>query len=200
MKIRTFILASILPLIVIGCAGTRPPSKTEQTFFTVTTNFYPVVVPVTNLLVITNEAGTKWETNIVYKTNFVEGYNFEANTNAAAVVETGTAIGNFFGVGGIAGTILAALFGIYAKMRSNTAFKTAGLLAQVIEAGRKILATTPQGQKLETEWVAWMSKQQTEAGVILEVAKLLKTVVNNESAQLVADQLIEMARKAQPKS
>lgn len=186
--------------LVVGCAATKPPSKVEQTFFTVTTNFYPVVVPVTNLLVITNESGTKWETNVVYKTNFVEGYDFQANTNAAAVVETGTAIGNFFGVGGIAGTILAALFGLYAKMRSNTAFKTAGLLAQVIEAGRKILATTPQGQKLESEWVAWMSKQQTEAGVILEVAKLLKTVVNNESAQLVADQLIEMAKKSQPKS
>lgn len=200
MKNWKTILVGLALVLTASCAATKPPTKTEQTFFNVTTNFYPIIVPVTNLVVITNEAGTKWETNVVYKTNFVEGYDFEPSTNAVAVIETGTAIGNFFGVGGIAGTILAALFGIYAKMRSNTAFKTAGLLAQVIEAGRKILATTPQGQKLETEWVAWMSKQQTEAGVILEVAKLLKTVVNNESAQLVADQLIEMARKTQPKS
>ena len=45
-----------------------------------------------------------------------------------------------------------------------------------------------------------LSKQQTEAGVILEVAKLLKTVVNDESAQLAADQLIDLVKRSQGKT
>jgi hypothetical protein len=121
------------------------------------------------------------------------------NTNATALIETGERIGDFWGVGGLVGTILAGLFGVWARMRGNQAQKTAGVLAQVIEAGRKILATTPQGQGLETQWVAWMSKHQTETGVVLEVAKLLKQVVDKDTAQMVADELIKMAQKGQAK-
>ena len=147
-----------------------------------------------------------WTTNIVggiavidAVTNWYEAYDFSPGPNAQAVIETGTNIGNFFGVGGIVGTVLSLLFGVWAKLRSNATKKTAEVLAQVIEAGRQLILTTPQGAQLEGEWVKWMSKQQTEAGVILEVAKLLKQVVNNEAAKQVADQLIQMIQPTQPK-
>ena len=195
MKTKNLILAAAMAVLLSACASTIPPTGVEQTFFTVTTNYVPVVTT-TNVIV---QVENQWVTNVVTITNWVEGYDFQPNTNATAVIETGTAIGNFFGVGGLVGTILAALFGVWARMRGNAALKTAGVLAQIIEAGRKVLATTPQGQGLESQWVAWMSKHQTETGVVLEVAKLLKQVVNAETAKQVADQLIQLAQKTQPK-
>lgn len=194
MKPRNAVLILALSLLMVGCASTKPPSAVESHFFTIVTNYVPVVFE-TNVVVV-NEEGIPI-TNRVTLTNYVEGYDFKANTNATAVVETGTAIGNFFGVGGLVGTILAALFGLWGKMRSTQALKTAGVLAEIIEAGRKVLSTTPQGQNLEMQWVAWMSKHQTETGVVLEVAKLLKQVVNAESAQKVADQIIQLVQKNQ---
>jgi hypothetical protein len=197
MNMKLLVLPVVVLLLMLaGCSTTKPPTHVENTFFTVVTNYVPIVVP--QVVIVTNEAGTAWHTNLVYLTNWAEGYDFAPNTNATAVIETGTAIGNFFGVGGLVGTILAALFGMWAKMRGNSALKTAGVLAEIIEAGRKVLASTPQGASLESNWVAWMSKHQTETGVILEVAKLLKQVVNNETAKKVADQLILMAQKDQP--
>lgn len=195
MKPRNLILSLAIALAVLGCTTTKPPTAVENTFFTVVTNYVPIVVP--QVVYVTNEAGTAWQTNVVYKTNWAEGYTFSPNTNASAVIETGTAIGNFFGVGGLVGTILAALFGMWARLRGNQAVKTAGVLAEIIEAGRKVLASTPQGTSLESNWVAWMSKHQTETGVILEVAKLLKQVVSNETAQKVADELILLTQKDQ---
>jgi hypothetical protein len=183
-------------LAIVGCASTKPPSAFEEHFFTVITNYVTVVT--TNEQISAGPDGVL-VTNPVIVTNIYEGYDFAPNTNATALIETGERIGDFWGVGGLVGTILAGLFGVWARMRGNQAQKTAGVLAQVIEAGRKILATTPQGQGLETQWVAWMSKHQTETGVVLEVAKLLKQVVDKDTAQMVADELIKMAQKGQAK-
>lgn len=200
MKAKSLILSIVAPVLLTGCctAGPKPPTAVEQNFFTVVTNYVPIVTSTTKVYVVTNEAGTTWVTNTIYETNWAEGYDFAPNTNAVAVIETGTAIGNFFGVGGVVGTILAALFGLWAKMRSSSALKMAGVLAEIIEAGRKVMSTTPQGQAAEAQWVRWMSKHQTEAGVILEVAKLLKQVVNKETAQMVADELIKLTQSAPP--
>lgn len=200
MKTKHLLLYLALPILFTACstASPKPPSTIERTFFTVVTNYVPIVTSTTEVLVASNETGVTWVTNVTFETNWAEGYDFEPNTNALAVIETGTAVGNFFGVGGIVGTVLAVLFGVWAKLRTTNALKMAGVLAQIIEAGRKVLSSTPQGQKLETEWVAWMSKHQTQAGVILEVSKLLKQVVDVESAQAVANQLIDLVQKSQP--
>ena len=190
MKIKLAIfLAAIIPLISISCVGA--PTDIEKKLFDVKTISVPVVTWSTNI-----EDGTAV---ITAETNFYEAFDFTPGETAGAIVETGTNIGNFFGVGGIAGTLLSAIFGIWAKLRSNTNRKTAAILAQIIEAGRKVMTTTPQGQKVEGEWVKWMSKHQTEAGVVLEVSKLLKQVVDRESAQMVANELIKLTTPPAPK-
>ena len=189
MKKRNLLLSIALPIILSGCLLGSEPTAVEREFFDIETTQVPIVTLMTNI-----EDGTAV---IISKTNWVEAFNFSPGEKARAVVETGTAIGNFFGVGGLVGTILGGLFGLWGKFRSSKLNKTASILAQVIETGRKVMGTTPQGQQLESKWVAWMSKYQTETGVVLEVSKLLKKVVDKKSAQLVADQLIALTKTAQ---
>jgi hypothetical protein len=189
MKTKALLLAIVLPLLSISCAGA--PTEVEKKLFNIETVQVPVVTWSTNI-----EDGVAV---ITAKTNWYEAFDFTPGDTADAIVETGTNIGNLFGFGGIVGTLLSAVFGVWAKLRSNTNRKTAAVLAQVIEAGRKIMDKTPQGQAAEQKWVGWMSKHQTEAGVVLEVSKLLKQVVDKESAQLVADQLIQITQPHAPK-
>jgi hypothetical protein len=193
MKTKVLLCSLLLALTTVGCVGA--PTEVEKKLFNIETVQVPVVTWSTNI-----EGG---QAVITAETNWYEAFDFTPGQTADAIVETGTNIGNLFGVGGIVGTLLSSILGIWAKLRSNTNRKTAAVLAQVIEAGRKIMDKTPQGQAAEGKWVQWMSKHQTEAGVVLEVSKLLKQVVNKESAQVVADQLIQMtaphAPKPQPK-
>jgi hypothetical protein len=188
MKKELLLLVAVLPLLITSCVGA--PTTLEEALFNITTTEVPIVSTTTNVVggveVVTSE------------TNWVEAFDFTPNEKSTAIVETGTNIGNFFGVGGIVGTLLSALLGIWAKSRSNSNRKTAAILAQVIEAGRKVMSTTPQGAQLESQWTAWMMKHQTEAGVILEVSKLLKQVVDKESAQMVADTLIGLSQAKAP--
>ena len=128
----------------------------------------------------------------------MEGFEFTPSDTSEAIVEAGTNIGDLFGVGGVVGTLLGAVFSIWSKLRSNTNRKTAAILAQIIEAGRNVMKSTPQGQQAEQHWVAWMSKHQTEAGVVMEVSKLLKKVCDKESAQLVATELIRLSKPHAP--
>lgn len=184
---KNILLSLCLAATVISCAGA--PTGLEKQLFNVQEVTIPIVVSATNP--VTGAVTTT--------TNYVEGFDFTPSETSEAIVETGTTIGNFFGVGGIVGTLLSAVLGVWAKLRSNSNRKTAAVLAQVIEAGRKIMDKTPQGQEAEKQWVNWMSRHQTETGVVLEVSKLLKQVVNKESAQLVADELIRMTSQAAPK-
>jgi len=181
---KTVLLSLCMAALAISCVA-GPPVGIEKTLFDVKTIQVPVVTWVTNV-----EDG---QAVITATTNFYEAFDFTPGETASAIVETGTNIGNLFGVGGVVGTVLSLIFGVWAKLRSNTNRKTAGVLAQIIEAGRKVMTTTSQGKQLEGEWVKWMSKRQTEAGVVLEVSKLLKQVVDNESAQMVANELIKLS-------
>ena len=188
MKLKLLLLAIVLPLLSINSLAA--PTSAEEGLFDIKTVQVPVVSWSTNIedgqVVVTSE------------TNWHEAYDFQPGQTANAIIQTGTNIGDLFGVGGVIGTLLSLVFGVWAKLRSNTNRKTAAVLAQVIEAGRKVMGTTPQGKQLESQWVAWMSKRQTETGVVLEVSKLIKQVVDKESAQLVADELIKMTQKVQP--
>jgi len=188
MKLKLLLCTLLITLATLSSTGA--PTEVEKRLFDIENVQVPVVTWSTNI-----EGG---QAVITAVTNWYEALDFTPGETADAIVETGTNIGDLFGLGGIVGTLLSALFGIWAKLRSNTIRKTAAVLAQVIEAGRKVMSTTPQGKQLENQWVAWMSKRQTETGVVLEVSKLIKQVVDKESAQLVADELIKITQKVQP--
>lgn len=188
MKPKVLFLSVLLALTVSSCAGA--PTELEKKLFDVQTIQVPVVTWTTNI--------QNGQAVITAITNYYEAFDFTPSQTSKAIVETGTNIGNFFGVGGIVGTLLSAVLGVWAKLRSNTNRKTAAVLAQIIEAGRQVMTATPQGKAAEGQWVKWMSKRQTEAGVVLEVSKLLKQVVNKESAQMVADELIKLTQEYAP--
>ncbi len=72
-------------MIFSGCAGA--PTKIEQAIFKVETNREPVVTlePVVTEVSETNAAGsvvTRFETNRIWVTNFVEAYQFTPNQTA----------------------------------------------------------------------------------------------------------------------
>ena len=88
------------------------------------------------------------------------------------------------------GLLVAGAFAVWAQLRSSRAAKVSAVLAQVIETGRAVLQTTPQGQVLDEKWKNWMITHQAEERVIEDVIKLLGQVVDNESAKQVAAKLL----------
>lgn len=227
MKKNKLIALSVVPValasgLLVSCQ-TGPPSRLESKFFDITTNYVPQVVVVTNVtpVYLTNVVTiqqtnvmvdkrvevypvTNLTTLITYKTNYelatnyIPAYTFTPNTNAATVVETGKAAGDLFGFGGIVAAILGGAFGLYGKMRSTKALNTAGVLAQVIQVGRDILKTTPQGQALDSQWKNWMIQHQLETGVIQQVVGLLDRVVDDESAREVAAEIAKLIQTPKP--
>lgn len=182
-----------------GCAASRPPTAWEQRFFTVTTNVVPVVtVEQPPAISSTNAAGEISETLPPARpvTNLVERYSFAPNQNAVDVQTTGTAIGSFWGAGGIVGTVLGSLFGLWALFRSRQAQLTATELAQIIETGRQVLLTLPDGAKYEKEWKDWMVKHQAKTDVIASVAQIVSNTVNAEAAKGAAQTIVNLIRAA----
>lgn len=190
--IKLTCIAAIAVLLAVACA-TKAPTALETQLFDVATNTVTLtnVTPVVES--ITNDAGT-----VTTKTNWqseaveVEAYDFKPGEKAQAVIETGGAIGGLFGVGGLVSTALSGLLGLWAAFRSKKTSQTAAVLAQVIETGRSILKTTPQGSQLDSAWRDWMLKHQKETGVVQEVLKLLPKVVDNATAQQTAKQLLAL--------
>jgi hypothetical protein len=206
------LLAAAACACLAGCSALRPPTALEERLFTITTNQVPEVrfvtntVPVTNyvpvVVTITNQAQpafvtnietrVTWQTNTITATNLVDAYTFVPNQKAQSIQEGATAVGNLFGVGGLAGTLAGAVFSLWATLRSNKNRKTAEVLAQIIETGRLVLQSTPQGQQLDEKWKSWMINHQAESGVITEVAKLCANVVDNETARGAAQKLVDL--------
>lgn len=198
---------ALLGLGLLGCK-TSAPTRLEQSLFDLTTNqvvsvaSVPVVVQETNVVVYDSpQTGLAvWETNIVSVTNYRtvsvtnEEYAYLPGNKAEQIVESGSALGNLFGMGGIVGTVLGGLFGLWGQMRSSKSNKTAAALAQIIETGSKILKTTPQGLQLDSQWKKWMLSHQTEQGVVTEVLRLLQTTVDEPSAQVTAQKLLDLMK------
>ncbi len=154
---------------------------------------------VTNVAYLTNrETLLVWATNIAPATNLEPAYTLTPNERAAAIVAGGRVAGDFFGVGGLAGTLLGGLFGLWGALRSTRANRAAQALAQIIETGRAILQQTPQGRRLDGEWKSWMVSHQAEAGVLAEVTKIVQQAVDNETAQTVAAQLLALMNPPEP--
>lgn len=210
-------------LILFSCS--TAPTKFEQSLFDIATNQVPRIVIVTNVVPVyatnpvtvyqTNLTVDKqvqivpvtnlttvvtYQTNVAVVTNFTPGYTFTPNTNAAQIAQTGGSIAGLFGPWStLATTLLAGAFAVWGKLRSTAATnsaKTAGVLAQVIEVGRQVLQTTPQGQALDAQWKQWMIQHQAQTGVIQQVISIVNNVVDNESAKAAA---AELQKLIQPK-
>lgn len=170
-----------LSLQLVGCHSF--PTATEQRFFNIETNY----VPVTNAVIVTNPDGTK-TTNLVETSKPI--YLFTKGAGETQITQIGTEVGNLFGVGGIVGTALGALFGAWRWVRGNKAAQTADNLAQSIEMIREFVKSLPNGAVYDSELVNWLTQHQAEAGVLQSVIAILKNEVNNPEAKAAADQVI----------
>ncbi|HWQ92899.1 MAG TPA: hypothetical protein VN673_14580 [Clostridia bacterium] len=215
-KITSVLGLTSLACLLSGCAAA--PGLVVSKFFDVQTNLVARVRAVTNVVpvyvtnlttvmqtnwvagvpavaLVTNATVEKsWVTNLAVATNLSETYIFRPNTNAAAVSNVvGRSVGVFGGAfGQLAGVLAGGLFGLWGYLRSARAARVAGVLAQVIETGRMVLQSTPQGQALDEQWKHWMVKHQGETGVIQDVVGLLGAVVDNTTAKAVANQLVRL--------
>jgi hypothetical protein len=185
---------------LVGCGTTTtqaPPSPTEQKYYTVQTNFVPVVVLVTNTTEAT--ATTPASIQVQPVTNQVAQYTFTPNENAQGVAGTGGLIGNFWGVGGVTAASLLGLFKFWGLWRSRkSAVATSAELAQIIETGRQMLLTLPEGAKYEAAWKDWMIKHQAQTQTIAAVSQLVAGSVNNAAAKGAAQTIVNLIQ-AQPK-
>ena len=201
--------------LLVGCTTTgSPPSAFEQKFFEVKTNFIPVTVIKTNIVPV-----TQWETNTVtatitnvtgvmeYRTNVTvipvvlqqtnysvvtnlqAAYEYTPNANANSIRDAGTGIGNLFGVGGLVGTAIGGIFGIWARMRSARSLATATSLAQNIEVMRQFIKQLPNGAQYDTAITSWIQNHQAQAGVLDQVLEILQKDVSNPDARFAAEQL-----------
>lgn len=188
------LLATLFVLGIVGC-GTldRPPTAFEQKMFDVKTNLVEVAVPTTQT-VVNGELVT-----VPGITSIVEQYEFLPNERQEAIKGTAKVVGSFWGVGDLAAALVGGAFGLWGMLRSRKSSKMASTLIQVIETGRQILQTTPQGQKLDDRWKTWMIQHQAEQGIINEVVKLVGQAANTEDAKLVSQKILDlMNRENQP--
>lgn len=177
-----------LVAIVSGCSlvgrNPSPPSKFEQGVFTVQTNYVPVVVPVTN------STG-----QVALTTNQMPQYTYAQGPGAQVAKDTVGAIGNLFGVGGLASTALGGLLSIWGWLRSSKNYQTAANTAQVVETLRQFIKGLPNGQAYDTALVQFMTQHQSEAGVLAQVTQILANEVNNPDAKVAAEQVIATLRQ-----
>lgn len=214
MKALTLSSVIFAALVIIGCS-TTPPTALESKLFSVTTNYYPQLVTVTNTAYRTNTViETVTTTNkigvvvTVPFTNFVTvpvtqlstqivqipAYTYAVPTNGPAAAAQGVAgtIGNIAapGVGGpIASGIVGLGLALWAWIRGSKQSATANNLAQTIEVARELLKSLPNGTGLDNQLTSWMQQHQAEAGVLPQVLDILDKTVDNPQAKTVSDQL-----------
>lgn len=184
-------LVTLLAFMLVGCTSTepqRPPSTTEQKFFDIQTNRVPVVTAV-------NRAEG---TNVVvtYTTNIVEQYVMKPNAVAQETAATAGTVGNLItpGAGGLVGTLVGGIFGIWGALRSRRSNQMSAALAQIIETGQQVLLTAPNGAELASQWKTWMVKHQAETGTIADISKLVANIVDTEDARSAASRITEIIR------
>jgi hypothetical protein len=198
-------LLGIVTIFIGGCAST-PPTAVEQKFFDIKTNVLYVnkietnVVPITVVhtnIVIDNVGVTvtnytpvlSYITNTVFVTKTNESYVFTPGQGAADVRTVGTEVGNIFGVGGMVGTALGALFSLWRYIRSKKNYVTAANIAQTVETMREFIKSLPDGARYDNELVNWMQKNQANAGVLQSVIALVAREVSNPDAKDAAQNI-----------
>jgi hypothetical protein len=155
-------------------------------------------IQITPVTVTNTVVSTVMQTNTVTTTNqiTVPQYVLTPGATVEGIKTIGGIAGAPYGVGGLVTGGLGALAAIYTGWR-NRQFKgqndalsqTAGTLAQVIETGREVLKTTPQGQQADAAFKQWMISHQAVTGVISDVSDIVKEKVDNDEAKRAADQI-----------
>src|SRR5213075_1414835 len=107
--------------------------------------------------------------------------NLVARPGAVAAIDaTGTIINTFMpGIGSIVALALGGLYHGYRQLRNR---KVNEALVQGVETARAVLATTPQGQTVDAQFVKWLMEHQKEAGVFATVSSLVDQVSDNPAA------------------
>jgi hypothetical protein len=216
MRNITCLAAVFVAAVLVGCGTT--PTKFDQTFANVQTNYVPHLVLQTNTVTevktvtVTNEVGvpvpvflTNFTSVITYQTNTVPQYVLVPNATATGIAGTAGAVGNLFAPGTgelITGGILAILsifLGIrnrQFKGQNDTLTQSAAVLAQIIETGRELMSKTPGGQKAADAFTQWLVTHQAETDTIAEITKIVKESTDNSEAQKAADQILALINKA----
>lgn len=200
------------PLWIVGCT-THPPTALEQHYFnittnppvlSVTTNVIPVTIYKTNEVTqtVTNLQGvtefktnvvvvpqTSYQTNLAVVTNTPETYNFAPGANQQNIKDIGGTIGNLFGVGGIATTVIGALFSLWGFVRSKKTYATAADLTQIIETVRSFVRQLPNGSAYDSALVNFMVQHQAEAGTVNQISQIVANEVNTSDAQVAAEHI-----------
>ncbi len=147
--------------------------------------------PIFQVVFKTNEiVNIAYQTNTVTTTNQLEaGYVYTPGAGAKVIQETGGAVGNLFGVGGIVSTAIGALFSLWGYTRSRKSLLTAANMAQSIETIREFVKSLPNGQTYDNELVNWLTQHQAEGGVLNNVLELLKSQVSNVDAKDAAQHI-----------
>lgn len=188
--------------LLAGCQSTgpqKPPSQAELAWFDVTTNQVPLVTTVTNIVTVTNDAtgAVLTEPVVATVTNTVPQYDFTPNSRFQDTAATGSTIANLLapGSGTLVGLIIGGLGSMYSAIRSRRKGQVSAGLVQAIQVARQILLQSPQGQDADREFTRWLMKHQTETGVMTEVLKLIQRNVNNNDAQAIAVEILELIHR-----
>jgi hypothetical protein len=183
----------------------------------VVTNTVPQIVERTNVVYVTNAATgtvsgqamreavatnfvTEVVTNLVpvYMTNFVQVpvTNLVAKPGAeAAISATGSIVNTFApGIGSIVALALGGLYHGYRQVRNR---KVNEALVQGVETARAVLATTPQGQAADAQFVRWLMDHQREAGVFTTVSDLVEQLTDNPAARMAAQDIASRVQRSQ---
>lgn len=149
-----------------------------------------------------------YATNIVMATNLVPQYVLTPNTNVTATIGVVGEVANIFapGVGGLVTSGLLGLLSIFLGIRNrqfagknSVLSQSAGVLAQIIETGREVLAKEPQGQRAADAFTQWMITHQAETQTIAKISEIVKVATNNAEAKAAADQILALIGEMSPK-
>lgn len=148
------------------------------------TNLVPVAVTTTNTVVATNMVPVYYMAPSATTTNV---------GNAAGMISNIAAPGTGTWVTGIIGGLVAGFLGWRNRQFAgkNTALtQAAGTLTQIIETGRELMASTPQGQKAADAFTQWLVTHQAETQTIGTIAQIVKDSTNNTEAQAAANKIL----------
>ncbi len=146
--------------------------------------------------VVTEAGATNWVPAVV--TNFVPVFvtnlvrvpvtNLVARPQALAAIEATGSVVNAFapGIGSVLALVLGGLYHGYRQVRNR---KVNEALIQGVETARAVLATTPQGQAADAQFVRWLMEHQKEAGVFATVTGLVDELSDSPAARITAQEI-----------
>jgi len=101
------------------------------------------------------------------------------------------------GIGSILALVLAGLYHGYRQVRNRRVNEA---LVQGVETARAVLATTPQGQAADAQFVKWLMEHQKEAGVFATVSGLVDQLSDNAAAKMTAEEIASRVSSAASKA